>query len=184
MTHSYPVVTQGSGAPETPQKFEAEVAQHQARLAAESRQDWYFTFGCGNTHPITGEDLMGSYVVINGTYMQAREAMLAAFGNAWCDQYVDAERAGVDEFSLRRIELPKPAVDPHDGPLPHVAPPYCGACSPYGGSDPVTPAEERTGISDIQHAALDDVVWLRQNFGGRGFTERLDRIEAALRGAA
>ena len=96
--------------------------QHPAWV--EPVQDWYFTFGHGQYDRVTGEHLLGSYVVINGTYMGARERMVAAFGSAWCDQYVDAERAGVHEFNLRRIDLP----------------------TPVAAAPPVTPAEAATAL--------------------------------------
>lgn len=73
----------------------------------------------------------------------------------------------------------------HDGPLPHIAPPYCGVCSPYGGSDP-----EHTGVSDVQ-ADLDILRglltgYLRDDALGVhardvGF-EALNRIESLVRG--
>lgn len=94
----------------------------------EQPQDWYFTFGHGQKHRVTGEDLMGSYVVINGTYLEARQQMVEAFGTKWCDQYDSADGAGVERFSLRRIELPPPFVVEQ--------------------APPVTPAEERTGEQD------------------------------------
>jgi hypothetical protein len=169
MTFPDPRVTD-SGVPEVEQfTFEEQVEQHRERLEVEQPQDWYFTFGCGQTHRLTGEDLMGSYVVISGTFMGARDQMVAAFGTAWCDQYVDAERAGVHEFNLRRIEVPTPAV----------------------AAQPVTPAEERTGVSDRAAAALTDVAELRREtfrlwsagtVGRHDGLARLDRIEAALRG--
>jgi len=74
-------------------------------VVVEQPMDWYFTFGHGQTHPATGEDLLGAYVVIHGTATAAREQMVAAFGTAWCDQYSSAEGAGVERFALRRIEL-------------------------------------------------------------------------------
>jgi hypothetical protein len=152
------------------QDFEAEVARHAERLEAdragvEPVQDWYFTFGHGQYHRVTGEHLLGAYVVINGTYAEARERMVDAFGTAWCDQYVDAERAGVAEYSLRRIELPEPS--------------------------PVTPAEERTGISDVRHAVLDEVAEMHRILtaaaDGRPWDveearAHLDRIELWTRG--
>lgn len=179
MSHPNPVVFgDDPGVPEVEQAtFEEEVAQHLERLEVEQPQDWYFTFGHGNTHRATGEDLMGSYVVIHGTYLSAREQMVAAFGTAWCDQYVDAERAGVTEFSLRRIVLPPVAVEQ---------------------AAPVTPAEERTGVSDVQHAVLDEIQRLRYlipEYGDRradsaarvdaslaDVMARLDRIESWVRG--
>lgn len=137
MTFPNPRVVE-PGLPEVQQEFDLEVARHLARLEAEAadpQQDWYFTFGHGQHHRITGEHLLGAYVLINGTYTSAREQMVAAFGTRWCDQYGSAEKAGVEEFKLRRIELP---------------------------TAPVTPAEERTGVSDVQHAVAGSVAELRR----------------------
>jgi hypothetical protein len=78
----------------------------------EHPMDWYFTFGHGQTHPVTGEHLLGAYVVIHGTATAAREQMVAAFGTAWCDKYSSADGAGVERFALRRIELPAAPVEP------------------------------------------------------------------------
>lgn len=155
--------------PEATPDFEQEVARHHARLEAEAanpQQDWYFTFGHGQHHRITGEHLLGAYVVIHGTYLGARQVMVSAFGTRWCDQYPSASAAGVEEFKLRRIELP-------------------------GREAPVTPAEERTGVSNRVAAALVDVAELRREtfrlwsagtVGRHDGLARLDRIEAALRG--
>jgi len=50
------------------------------------------------------------------------------------------------EVARHQARLEADRVASHDGPLPHLGPSVCGVCSPYGGSDPVTPAEERTGV--------------------------------------
>ena len=190
MTHSDPVVTPDSGVPEVAQEFDALVAEHRVRLEAdhgvkaepEPEQDWYFTFGHGQTHPASGEDLMGAYVVINGTYLGARQQMVDAFGLSWCDQYSSDEKAGVAMFGLRQIELPQPMVVVEQ-------------------ALPVTPAEERTGVSDVRAAVLDEIAALRRNltrwsqakdFGEkaaalastRAVNESLDRIEQWTRGGA
>lgn len=83
-------------------------------------QDWWFTFGSGQTHPDSpavnpegGESLADRYVVIRGTYESARAIMLRFFGRAWCDQYGSAERAGVARFGLtelHRRHWPTPAT--------------------------------------------------------------------------
>ena len=106
--------------------------------------------------------------------------------------------SGVPEFAQEfdaevarhqaRLEADRAAS--HDGPLPHLGPSVCGVCSPYGGSDPVTPAEERTGVSDVQHAVREEVAALRvlarhymPNPDGRNDAlARLDRIEQWTRG--
>lgn len=101
-----------------PSAAEREPATYTVQLRSSPHTDtrvqqphaWYFTFGHGQTHPVTGEDLLGAYVVIHGTATAAREQMVAAFGTAWCDQYSSAEGAGVERFALRRIELPQPPV--------------------------------------------------------------------------
>lgn len=148
----------------------------------EQPQDWYFTFGHGQTHRVTGEDLMGSYVVINGTFQAARQQMVSAFGTRWCDQYGSAENAGVERFSLRRIEIPDPRYGIPDDTQGYVDGLFAAR----------KPAEERTGVSDRVAAALTDVAELRREtfrlwsagtVGRRDGLARLDRIEAALRGA-
>lgn len=156
--------------PEATPDFEQEVARHHARLEAEAadpQQDWYFTFGHGQHHRITGEHLLGAYVVIHGTYLGARQVMVSAFGTRWCDQYPSASAAGVPEFKLRRIELP-------------------------GREAPVTPAEERTGVSDGWHEVAHEVAFLRAEImtgwwevdteGRDHALARLDRIESCARG--
>lgn len=161
MTHSDPVVTPNSGVPEVAQEFDALVAEHRARLEAEHgvklpaepEQDWYFTFGHGQTHPASGEDLMGAYVVINGTYLGARQQMVDAFGLSWCDQYSSDEKAGVAMFGLRQIELPPP-MQVEQAP-------------------PVTPAEERTGVSDVQAAVATETAGLREAISRYGAAREL-----------
>lgn len=73
----------------------------------EPEQDWYFTFGSGHTHPLTGEDLSLAYVIIHGTYESSRNRMFdSAFGNRWSHQYQSAFAAGVRQFGLQQIEMP------------------------------------------------------------------------------
>jgi len=43
-------------------------------------REWGFTFGRAHAHP-------DNYVVFDGTFMQARTRMLAAYGSRWCGQY-------------------------------------------------------------------------------------------------
>lgn len=60
-----------------------------------------FTFGHGQTCPVTGDDVMGRYVTVTapdaGT---ARALMVATFDNKWAFEYPDAAAAGVEEFGL------------------------------------------------------------------------------------
>jgi hypothetical protein len=69
-------------------------------------EKWWFTFGFGHTHPTTGESLAKCYVVLEGDLNSTREVMAQHFGNKWATQYPSAERAGVEKYGLRRIELP------------------------------------------------------------------------------
>ena len=59
-------------------------------------QDWIFTFCGSHEHP-------NKYVVIRGTYGEARAEMFRRHGDRWGFQYPSKEAAGVDEFGL--IEL-------------------------------------------------------------------------------
>lgn len=76
----------------------------------EPEQDWYFTFGSGHTHPVTGEGLGRRYVVLHGTADSTRHQMLAVFGKAWAFQYDQADggrgTAGVEQFGLTEIDMP------------------------------------------------------------------------------
>lgn len=80
-----------------------------AQTDATQPERWWFTFGSGQTHPLTGADLMDTYVVLPGTYEEARAAMIASpFGNRWAFQYGSAELAGVGNFRLRQVPMPDP----------------------------------------------------------------------------
>jgi hypothetical protein len=144
---------------------------------AEPEQDWYFTFGADHTHPATGERLGRAYVVVNGTCDSTREAMFASpFGNRWSHQYDSPERAGVERFALRQVEMPDPAApertdwahmpdDELEGRLrgslqaaaefPELAPPPIGPVEP--------PVERRTVsvevLTDEVRAASIDVLY-------------------------
>lgn len=72
----------------------------------ETKQSWHFTFGSGNTHPVTGVDLSGRYVTISGSYDDARAEMLARFGRGWCDQY-EAYADGSAWIPEQMEELPR-----------------------------------------------------------------------------
>lgn len=68
-------------------------------------EEWIFTFGPDNLHPVTGESLGGCYVRVPGDYGTSRAAMLGAFGRAWSSQYpadIDLAEYG----PLREIPLP------------------------------------------------------------------------------
>lgn len=52
--------------------------------AQEDRTWWYFTFGCGQKHA-------GHYVMIFGTFDEARQKMFERYGSEWCRQYSEAE---------------------------------------------------------------------------------------------
>lgn len=57
---------------------------------------WWFTFGSGV------DDLnRNCYIVIKGSYADARIKMIERFGTKWCSQYPTAEEAGVKEFNLK-----------------------------------------------------------------------------------
>jgi hypothetical protein len=75
--------------------------------------DWHFTFGPNHAHPATGEKLGQAYVVIPGTYAEARQKMIAEFGQKWSrHQYANAQLAGVERWQLRQVELPSALVAP------------------------------------------------------------------------
>jgi hypothetical protein len=50
-------------------------------MSAADKQDWFFTFGAGQTNE-------GFYVrVVNSTYIEARLKMVEVYGIFWCAQY-------------------------------------------------------------------------------------------------
>lgn len=186
------VVTQGAGVPEVEQE--------------PLQEDWFFTFGWDHAHPVTGAPLRNSFVRIHGTRLGTREEMNAAFGNRWAFQYSLAEKAfNIDRFNLVEVPMPgqQPGVD-DDEALREVyaqdeldqdrVPTEAGfdvwkslRCAVGQGEPPVTPAEARTGISDVQAAVLDEVSRLRSivaakhgdhltYIGADEIIERLDRI--------
>ncbi|MEU4640870.1 hypothetical protein [Micromonospora sp. NPDC023814] len=76
-------------------------------VTAPTPESWIFTFGSGQKHD-------GKYVVIPGTYSEARAEMLRHFGNAWSFQYAAVDRPALDEVGmveLLRLEWPTPAED-------------------------------------------------------------------------
>lgn len=175
----------------------------------EPAQDWFFTFGWDHSHPVTGAPLRKSYVRIHGTCDSTREEMNAAFGNRWSFQYSLAEKPSkIDRYDLAEVPMPgqEPPVD-DDEALREVyaqdeadqdrVPTAAGFDAWKGlrravgqGNPPNTPAEARTGISDVQAAVLDEVdklrrhilVWMPNPDGRRGALARLDRIASWVGG--
>jgi hypothetical protein len=85
-----------------------------------ARREWIFTFGGGQTHPVTGESLVNRFVRIAGTdYNDARREMLARFGTHWCGQYDTANDAGVFEAGMTELtDLPEPGASQRAEPWP------------------------------------------------------------------
>lgn len=67
---------------------------------------WVFTFGFGHVDPKTGDPLGNCYVVIDGTFDEARATMRRHFGYQWSMQYANEHEAGVGIFALTQIDLP------------------------------------------------------------------------------
>jgi len=61
-------------------------------------KDWYFTFCGDHAYP-------NGYVVINGTYLAARQVMFDHFEARWGFQYESKEKAGVDQFHLHEVDI-------------------------------------------------------------------------------
>lgn len=157
----------------------------------ETPQDWFFTFGWDHAHPLTGEPLRKSFVRIHGTCDSTREEMLAVFGNRWSQQYSPAEKPRtIDRFNLVEVPMPgqEPAVD-DDEPLREVyaqdaadqdqVPTEAGfdvwksLRRAVGQAEPpVTPAEARTGVSDVQAAVRGAVASTRQLLARLRVTDR------------
>lgn len=57
---------------------------------------WWFTFGQGSHER--------NYVVIKGSYGDARHEMAQRFGALWCGQYSTAEDAGVEKYCLKNLD--------------------------------------------------------------------------------
>lgn len=87
-------------------------------VPADEVRDWIFTFGFGHrgvavssarvdpTEPQPkGFRLDDRFVRITGTYIEARERMIATFGAVWSMQYMDERRAGVAQFGLTELVL-------------------------------------------------------------------------------
>ncbi len=71
---------------------------------SETKNDWIFTFGHGHVDA-KGKSLLGYYVVINGTFHDAREQMVEHFGVKWSFQYKTKHQAGVQEWKLVELKL-------------------------------------------------------------------------------
>jgi hypothetical protein len=50
----------------------------------DKKQNWYFTFGCGQLNE-------GKYCIIQGTYEEARAEMVKRFGWKWASQYSEEQ---------------------------------------------------------------------------------------------
>ncbi len=60
--------------------------------------DWCFTF-CGYHTHHTG------YVIIRGTWTEARTKMFDEFGTHWGFQYTSKEEAEVDRWGLKEVKI-------------------------------------------------------------------------------
>lgn len=58
---------------------------------------WFFTFGFNHAHP-------NGYVVIEGSFSEARAEMYRRFGAKWSMQYENAEEAGVEKYCLKNLD--------------------------------------------------------------------------------
>lgn len=47
-------------------------------------EKWYFTFGCGQL-------LHNHYIIINGSFSEARKKMYEQFGSCWSNQYSESQ---------------------------------------------------------------------------------------------
>ncbi|PWR13661.1 hypothetical protein DKT68_00785 [Micromonospora acroterricola] len=75
-----------------------EKAERQVADTENQPEAWIFTFGSGQEHD-------GKYVVIAGSYDEARAEMLAYFGNRWSFQYRADERTEIESHGA--VELPR-----------------------------------------------------------------------------
>ena len=66
-------------------------------------RDWIFSFGWGQTHPVTGAPLHRRFVRIRGTERAANAEMHERFGKKWCFQYPSEDEAGVARFGLEEL---------------------------------------------------------------------------------
>jgi hypothetical protein len=75
--------------------------------AAWNCRRWIFVFGFRHRHPETKQSLSRFYVVLDGTFLEARFKMIAMFGDGWEFQYNDdaeardmIKRQGLEEIQL------------------------------------------------------------------------------------
>jgi hypothetical protein len=65
------------------------------------KSNWYFTF-------MQKQEYKNRYVKIFGTFFEAREKMVKAFGDQWCIQYSEEEFIPqIEMFGLRELEIRK-----------------------------------------------------------------------------
>lgn len=77
-----------------------------AQTDATQAERWAFSFGHGQTHPDTGENLLDAYVVIPGEFDEARTKMVQAFGDRWSFPYSTEQIAKVaPQFNMREIPM-------------------------------------------------------------------------------
>lgn len=68
-------------------------------------QNWVFSFGFGQKHPVSGEKLNNRFVEIPATSSEdARVQMCKRFGLVWAFQYESRQAAGVERHELRPLE--------------------------------------------------------------------------------
>lgn len=68
-------------------------------MANEKRENWIFTFGCGQQYE-------GYYVKFFGTFGEAREKMCSRFGKSWAFQYSEKEwNSYVQEAEERALRI-------------------------------------------------------------------------------
>lgn len=65
--------------------------------AMELTESWYFTFGVD--HP----QYSMYYVVIKGSWNEARGEMIKRYGSRWSFQYDSPEAAGVERYGLKEL---------------------------------------------------------------------------------
>ena len=98
-------VFRGAESMEKAERHEAKCDGKKKAPKVEDTAEHVFTFGFGQTHPVTGADLASRYVVIRATCRAtAREEMVRRFALRWGFQYPDHRAAGVDRFGLRSLE--------------------------------------------------------------------------------
>lgn len=74
-------------------------------VTVDPESDWFFTFGA--EHKLLGIPLGRRYVRIHGTFMGARLRMIELFDQKWCSQYESEEDAGVEQYGLTELHVPR-----------------------------------------------------------------------------